>query len=231
MAMGTRRRSLFVVVVPSDLPVTDGLVLDLDATKLDLNDNDPVATWPDSSGAGNDATQETASKQFTYVVDGINGKASVRGDGTEKDMTGPASLTQPFTAFFVSRLDSESVLFDRDGSGDRGLYVISQWNTDRVRLYAGKGIETGAGVISAAAHLIATESNGADSKIWVDGVQEALGDAGLLGLSRYTLGNDVRTYNKYLDGDIAQVAIYDRALTTQEREDVEAHLTSKWGLA
>ena len=34
--------------------------------------------------------------------------------------------------------------------------------------------------------------------------------------------------DRFLLGDLAQIAVYDRALTTQEREDVEAHLTGKW---
>lgn len=63
---------------PTDI---DDCELWLDASTLALADNARVATWPDSSGNGHDATQGTAAAKPTYKTNVVNGLGVVRYDG------------------------------------------------------------------------------------------------------------------------------------------------------
>ena len=64
------------------------LILWLDASAITgLNNNDPVATWSDRSGNGNDATQATATNRPLYKTNIVNGKPVVRFDGVDNYLT------------------------------------------------------------------------------------------------------------------------------------------------
>ena len=54
-----------------------------------LNDTDPVATWPDSSGNSNDATQGTAADRPLYRTNIVNGLPIVRFDGANDFLESP----------------------------------------------------------------------------------------------------------------------------------------------
>lgn len=65
---------------PTDL---ENLLLWLDASQLDLEDDDPVASWPDLSGNGYNAAQATADNQPVFKAGIQNGLGGVRFvDGT-----------------------------------------------------------------------------------------------------------------------------------------------------
>lgn len=69
--------------LPSDeLVLEPSLWLKADAI-TGLADGDPVATWPDSSGNGNHATQGTAGSRPLYKVNVVNGLPAVLFDGSD----------------------------------------------------------------------------------------------------------------------------------------------------
>ena len=57
-------------------------ILWLDANNLSLNDGDPVSTWADTSGNGNNATQISASNQPTFNTNVLNGFPAITFDGS-----------------------------------------------------------------------------------------------------------------------------------------------------
>lgn len=59
-----------------------GLVLWLKADSLSLNDNDPVSTWTDSSGSGNNATGSLTARPL-YKTNVVNSLPVVRFDGID----------------------------------------------------------------------------------------------------------------------------------------------------
>lgn len=82
-------------------PVTSGLVLSLIAdnnTGLDLTN---VATWPDASTAGNNATQATSSKQAVLHKNSWNGHAVVRFDSVDDGYSTTCTLNNPYTLIVV----------------------------------------------------------------------------------------------------------------------------------
>lgn len=78
-----------------------GIELWFDARDIaGLSDGDGVATWPDKSGNGRDATQATASLRPTYKTGIQNGQPIVRGDGTD-DVLETASINISWGTIFA----------------------------------------------------------------------------------------------------------------------------------
>ena len=68
-----------------------------DANELTgLSDDDPVASWPDLSGHGNDAAHATGSKKPTYKTGVANGLPAVWFDGTDDSMGIPHDASLDF---------------------------------------------------------------------------------------------------------------------------------------
>jgi hypothetical protein len=79
---------------PSDI---SGLKLWLKADALALSDNDPVASWTDSSGQGNHATQSSGGAKPTFKTNIVNSKPIIRFDGTTDFLNLP-NFCSGFTA-------------------------------------------------------------------------------------------------------------------------------------
>lgn len=213
-------------------PVMDGLVLWLDASQIvGLNDGDPVSTWPDSSGNGNDATQATASKKPTYETGVQNGLPVVRLDGVD-DFLRTASFTaipQPLTYFVVLNSvngNSGQVVFDGVVSSPRcllGIFPINTWD-----MYS-NGADTVAGVVSSGSfNLLTALFSGSSSTLTINsGIPVTVnpGTDGTTGVSVGVRFSDTQNWG----GDVGELLFYNRALSTAEREANEAYLRNKWG--
>ena len=227
----------------TDLPLTDGLVLDLDATKLNLNDDDPVELWEDSSGQGNDATQETSANRPTFKDNVLNGLPAVR--------FRPEGVFLESSSFNWTGSDISifSVIVPRTYREDAPFFhvIISQGTWTNVDLILTVDSRDGEGPVFASNDR-ATELRASEDSYPVDEgvILTAMGESGYqemwtngvsfgtqsetgfdaTGTRQLYIGDDAG--GRTLLGDIAQIAVYNRALTTQEREDVENHLTAKW---
>ena len=230
-----------------DLPVTNGLVLDLDASKLDLNDNDAVATWPDQSGLGNDAEQTSGSSQPTYKANVLN-SLPVVDFGNNSDYLvvphhGSLNVTN-ITVFLVVMVKSAGLsnfeAFVHKGpneayqlfAGDSSAY--RPWM--RLDISGTTDVGRGAGSLLARNEFTVQswryDGDYGEFRVdgqgeWLDGsasgdIDPSSSDLGIFYQSTFTTNT--------IGGQLAQLVIYDRALTTVERDDVESHLASKWGL-
>ncbi len=118
-------------------PVSDGLVLHLDADAIEgLDDGDPVAQWDDESGEGNHASQADTGKQPTYRTYYFDGQPVVSFDGdllTTPDMTIDGA---DLSVFVVSKGNHLSV-FEDDFEDWEGWFTYGDGNvyqsSDRAR--------------------------------------------------------------------------------------------------
>lgn len=89
-------------------------ILWLDASTLGLSDGDPISTWPDLSGNGNDAFQNDTSFQPTVQTNEINGNNSIKFDGTNDFLE--------FTSNISTAAISTFIVYNRyTGGGLRGF--------------------------------------------------------------------------------------------------------------
>jgi hypothetical protein len=230
---------------PSELP---GLLLWLAADSLPLDDGAPVASWPDSSGAGWDAIQATTSSQPTYAARGFGGRPAVQFDGSDDYLhidddgsLGPARLT----VCVVARLGALGRFHGFLGRGvgfwsstDYGLRVISDNSYDFFL-----GVPDGSTPHSMAVGTADTSPHITTGSY--DGVSRTLERDGLaLGQELYAL--DPPSYNPgvylgayaggaglsfLLEGEIAEVLIYAPALSSTDRDALALGLGAKYGIA
>jgi hypothetical protein len=122
-----------------DLPVTDGLLLWLDATDASTlfqdedrttpaTDGDPIGGWADKSGNGFHAYQDDSVLAPTLTSTAINGLPTVRLDGTDGDgmyIDEGLVLDRPYTAFIVNQYWGDTrgrTLQGRDANWLLGLW-------------------------------------------------------------------------------------------------------------
>jgi hypothetical protein len=231
---------------PDDLA---GLELWLAADAIvGLADADPVTTWEDESGNGRDATQSTEAQKPTYRANVLNSKPIIRFDGGDV-----LEITPFFTGFVagtiftvvkivveptVGVLDAHPInAFGSDLehsfypiSGD--VFVYDTFGTTSRKVLGDPAPSLAAwriyNAISAAndwrAYLDGTLlfSTVTNTVGWNDGVVIPA----LIGASRRSAADGAR----FLDGDIAEIIMYSRALSDAERQQVEDYLMTKYGL-
>lgn len=208
-----------------------------------LVNGDPVATWSDESGNTRDATQATAAKQPTYATAVQNGLPVVRfSDASSQRLATAAfaaALTQPNTIFVVGNHAATG--------GTRGYFIDGIASGNRQAFARGLGSDNGkfglfAGAASASnvdGPLVTIPTgmllwtvvfNGASSSIRKSRAAYSSGDPGSHSLSGLSIGSGWSDAFGYLPGDVGEIIVYDRALTTAERDQVEQHLTDKWAV-
>ena len=216
------------VIAPTDLT---GLILWLDADALTLNDDDPVSTWDDQSTSSNDFTQ-TLTARPTYKTSIQNSLPIVRFDGTNDYLdAGTAIDADDSTVFIVCNRTT--------GTGWRcilaadGVAMYSSNDTAAAyTFYVGGAGRNTLWFSGSVFQIFTLRSFTQDSVLSqtsrIDGFP-AFSSGGTAKTETYTtLGSDDGI--QFHGGDIAEVLIYDSALTLPEIEDVEAYLLDKWGL-
>jgi hypothetical protein len=234
--------NLYLAAEPNELT---GLQLWLKADGITgLNDGDPISTWSDESGQGNHATQATAGLKPLYKVNILNGKPAVRFDGINDYLNAHTLLFPPTaTVFAVVRNNtkaSDAQIISRRSSTASApiafqLYLAA---TDRAAVNA-RDDASHLAVALAAAGLVAAQivtgiRNGNDVEVRRNGISVGTGSNTL----ETTTTDQTRIGAKatgaptdYLDGDIAELIMYNRVLTDGERDKIEAYLGQKYNIA
>lgn len=176
-------------------------------------------------------------------IAGLNANRALRFDGVNDSMlftSTPASLdlTGDFTLFSVVRLNSLTTggILDNETRDVKGwMYRVNssgifQVNTNQAGAHTSLDSTTPLAIGATYVHSFVKETstgthylNGA-----ADGtgtVSDAVSGAGNQLYLGYT------PTGAYLSGFVGEVLVYDRALTTDERQAVEAYLTTKWQTA
>jgi len=204
-----------------DASDTSTLKQNSDGTGTVSSDNDPVGYWGDKSGNGNNATQSTPSLQAIYHPLVKNGKSAIRFDGVG-DFFNLPSLTYR-TVFVVAKSNEATFSNYRGILGYTSLtYILNGWSgTTKMA----KGTE-----------LIGS--------VWRDGVSVPWSGAGyeFSPINEYWQGSFVYTApitqpawlgkivesNWMWNGDIAEVIVYNSALSDSDRQAVENYLAIKY---
>jgi hypothetical protein len=230
---------------PTDIA---GLKLWLDASQITgLNDGDAVATWSDLSGLANDVTQATASRKPTYKTAILNGRAVVRFDGADDFMETAVnfgtnnSLAGDIVAsvFVVYRkLNVNAGHAYGWGTATVALKSVGVYDDNSIQQYSFAG---GNGL----------NFNSCASSTWFvrefhksAGAINTTGETLLNGTSDLRSGSSANTpsvdgshafrvgrwvdYAYYLNGDVAEVLVYQGSAASAARASIRSYLNAKW---
>lgn len=238
--------ALFTLSLPacSQTIPTNGLLMWFKADNGVTLSQGRVATWIDQSGGNSNATQTTAGNQPQLVSNVLNGKPVVRFDGTSDSLR------------FIQRMDGFSgatlIIVSASAGDPQGVYAggesaplywpeykpwgmlyLSPYQTSvRYRFGTGQAnnlpMYTRPSVGGSFSITTAVKSGTAES-VYVDGqlrqswtsassTLSGISDAGTIGFGA----------NKGFAGDIAEILVYNRAVTASERQAIEGNLTGKY---
>lgn len=235
---------------PPPAPPT-GMLLWLAGADLPGVDGDPVATWPDSSGNALDATAAGAQRPLLDAVSVINGKPAAAFDISQTQFfdlpTGFADFTPGLDIYLVhapidglaSALAIFGISTNAVDSAFSFIVDTSNEGTGIVALQPGLLFVATAGVQSYAPCVlncrIPAGAAGAavTAEVYLNGVLVASGAMQVpLNTARNSnyVGQDaIPGIGKYY-GVIAEVILYDRALTVPERAEMDAYILDQYAL-
>jgi hypothetical protein len=203
---------------------------------------DKVSGWADQSSSGNPASQASAAKQPLWISSALNGQPVLRFDGDDFLTLGssPSLATGNFT-FFVVASTSEpwgtQALLSRDvGSGwnNKWIYWINYsrmqmlvQNPSTYQYLESRDFSR----VANKAEIFFLSKAGRDYQHFLSGTMIGAQTANL---DVPSINSDFRIGqaedNFYLRGDMAEVVIYDRVLSIEERQAVENYLALKYAL-
>lgn len=212
---------------------------------LDANDSNTitesggaVSQWDDKSGNGNHVTQGTGANQPVTNATTKNSKNVIDFDGSAWFDTPAAYNTlanDDITVFIVSKQTTSGVqgtLLRGQASGSTKLYLYyaSSYVVGGYNNNSHDSVASNAGVIEW--NTITFKKNGATQGIQINSGTEITDSAGVdvATVDAVTIGADYAGSDA-LNGSIAEIIIYNRNLTEQERALVKNYLTTKWAIA
>ena len=221
-----------------------GLALWLDAGGIEAaSDGAAVAMWPDLSGRAHDAVQPAPDSQPQYRASALNGAAAVRFDGTNDSLSIDAALVsgkQKRTVLIVGRPDivGSRGFIDLGNAATPGAafmitpeYAVSTGSGQRMWV---PGAST---TVPAITTIRLNGSSTANLAAWVNGKRlkvagsktARINTAGGVTIGGGTAGSGKGT--RAFAGDIAEILVYDRGLSTRERVQLEEYLSRKYAIA
>ena len=198
-----------------------------------------VATWPDVSGNARDATQATAGNRPVATASVLNGKTVVRFTRSSAHYLQTATfstIAQPNTIFVVGKFANTTAQNEVfvDGETQRTIFYGTSGSVPSVKV-----LKLQAGVLYEAIqtdtnfHIYEAHANGNSSEVQIDGGPVFAGrTTSGTGLDRVNIGVAQGPSTTFcLDGDIAELIVFDKSLSKTERARVRRYLAHKWGFS
>jgi len=235
---------LFIPAAAFATPTGDGLVLWLDADDGDTVTQDAgahVSRWADKSTCENHAEQGELAAQPQYVPDGLGGKPVVRFAGSAfLNLGRPAGLDfgpgQPFTVAVVYTVRGKNcgTLLAKGGgsAGERAYQFYAAPGRSGAITYgvmheSPRESETNVALATCDGSQADVLVNGTPSLSFKTGSASSKADV-LIGARREKADNTGRAYP--LNGDVAEILVYNRGLSREELERLGDYLKKKYSL-
>jgi hypothetical protein len=225
-----------------------GLQLWLDATKglFDATsggspvttDGATVARWEDQSGSGYHVTQSTSANRPVLKTGIRNSKNAIRFDGSNDILVSaniPDNNLLTLTAFVVANpIGLGGSNFGRMFERGNNIVNFFMFQGNGISMIAGGGQVSGGSAPIGSFYLFGARLSGVGNSTTTLRINKTLVATGNTSSvpstanTTYQIGNRTdlaRTFN----GDIAELIIYNQALTTEQINNVEGYLAAKWG--
>ena len=225
-------------------PIIQTSTLWLDAADTSTNSiqlgSGNVQTWKDKSGNGHNVAQAAGGSRPSPVSNGLNGLQVLSFDGSHDHLVSTTFvLENAHSIYAVAKSDSNGYsrilngntdgryLFG-NGNGNNNfatLYGVSDWNST--------GVITNSPAQSVASHsILVAVSDGTNVTPYHNGTAQnsmssTMGGSAPAGI---TIGKHGTASSQYWQGHIAEIIIFKKNHSVNEREEVEGYLAQKWGL-
>lgn len=216
-----------------------------DSREFEINGGDKIGKWlsiakVSSDDIINSASQNNDDNKPLYVATNYRDLPLVKFNGDDvlslPDDIFPSG-NSPYTIFIVAKIESFGGTVLEAGSGSNINRFSFESSGDFV-VYGGSASKEfdfqtgGSGVLQIIAHSYdGTTSNKNTNKVWVNGVASSTGGTSS-GTAKTTESTPVNigSSSGSIGGHIGEIIVFNRALNTGEREDIEKYLSKKWNI-
>lgn len=200
-----------------------------------LVNNDPVSSWDDLSGNSHDATQGTGGLQPVYKTGIINGLPVVRFDGTAILNMANFTDSSNWTVFAVFNRTGRDAQYNvvislsQAGGASESFATIAEFSfwVGQWGVYTGMDNPANSGSNSTFGYYSVVKS-GTSLSFFKNGSTDGSATASTGVFSESHIGKD--EYGSGLAGDIAEIILYDSALSSGDRALVEGYLAAKYAI-
>ena len=192
-----------------------------------IADNDPVALAKDLSSANIGLAQTNATFRPLLKTNVLNGKPVFEFDGVNDRLQNTIDYGTPSTMFYVGRILAAPRL--RLFGGTLNNWLLGFYNGSTDRFYANGWIYNAGPAVVDGEWILYSADIRADffGRIFRNGAFAGGNTGGTQGLNGLSIGG---SSNQWSDSQVAAVIIYDRVLTSAERQAVEAYLNDLYGV-
>jgi hypothetical protein len=229
-----------------DPTVYGTLVLWLDAADVTGTGTNPsngtaITSWKDKSGLANHATNVGSP---VLASTGVNSKPGILLDGTSMGFRGALANTGTVsTTFVVATLNnadgnylrlvsmSASTGADFDNSASGIPFLRDFDNRTNIAGYRNNGALSTKYVGYDTPFYAASVFDATNNTVYVNGAAAtAVESGGTFAITKYSIGTQPITNGDWWKGYVSEVLIYNSALSTTNRQIVEAYLATKWSI-
>jgi type II secretory pathway pseudopilin PulG len=197
-----------------------------------------VACLKDKSGGGYNSTQLTSNNRPIYKTAIKNGRSILRFNGTSQLLSNSNMSLGTTVSFFAVASTNNVNGFRRILSNEVNLYFGIGNATKNFASFFGNGsawqmtTDHGAGAVLTAGtyYILTAVLDGTNDNPFVNGVNVGQRASAMSAFSDgYVLGGH-DGITQFWSGDIAEIIVYNRAISTNERTGIESYLSNKWGV-
>jgi len=195
------------------------------------NDDGAVAPLSDFGGSNRHLAQTTAGLKGIYKTNVLNGKPSVRTDGSDDYWQLYGTFpSQPFTAFLaVKRLAGVDYKSALGTGGSTGIIAFA--NDTEIRIGNGTALaKTGLASLLNRAIIVSAVNNGANSVLAINGGEPSSGNSGTSNGDRICVGDLASSGSTKINADYFDAIIYTGAFDATARRRVEKYLSWKYAI-
>jgi hypothetical protein len=198
-----------------------------------------VSRWRDQSVAGHDATQSELARGPLLIESGVKGRPVVRFDGSQRflDIDGPLLKTAECSIF--------AVVSDKHSGGHRE--IVSNWRRgenvgtsvflgltgDRQVRFSDAFSSAGSIVDRDKLFVLSAINSANGTEVFQNATRTGRSESALPNRkldTSWVIGQQGNINGEYWNGDIAELLVYDRALSTTERRQVWSVLLERYQL-
>lgn len=193
-----------------------------------------VSSWQDQSGNGNHATMSNANRQPFHVLGALNGKPVVRFNGAQSLYLTSVVSASNFTIFVAGKNSDANGNFSMIlGPGGNSANDQLRWENGTQALMVGTGNRLPVTISTIGNtrtyHTLAVRYNAGTLTFYRDGSVTTSTKISPQGpWTTAQIGGWFSSY--FMIGDLAEVLIYDTALSDTDRASTQSYLASKYGL-
>lgn len=215
----------------------DDLVLWLRAdTGTTKDSSDLLSEWEDLSGQGNHATQGNSANQPVWKSSSVVNQPVVEWDGSSDHMGGSLTSGGEITVIAVAETDTTATGMRRIFNNEYNVFFGMM--TGEFATWFGTGSSwndvlshgNDAGFVVNSFAILSSVNDGLDTA-YMGSVVVGERLSSMAGFSDgYVLGR-YQGGSEYWDGEVAEILVYDRALSREELHDAHLYLAGRYGIS